>query len=104
MEANKVENKKSTTKLNIILLLAVVALMIGALMINTTGEFGGSDGQAEDVITEIDPDYTPWFEAILEPKSGEIESLLFTLQGSLGVGIITYILGYYKGKKKNAAD
>lgn len=101
MEASK---KKSTMKLNIVLLLAVVVLMVGALMINTTGEFGGSDGQAEDVISEINPDYTPWFDSILEPKSGEIESLLFTLQGSLGVGIITYILGYYKGKKKNAAD
>lgn len=95
---------KSKTSLNIILLVAVAILMIGALLINKNGEFGGSDGEAESVITEIDPDYTPWFDSLLEPKSGEIESLLFTLQGSLGVGIITYILGYYKGKKKNAVN
>lgn len=98
------EANNSKTKLNIILLLAVVALMVGALLINQQGEYGGSDGEAEAVITEIDPEYSPWFESILEPKSGEIESLLFTLQGSLGVGIITYILGYYKGKKKIVAD
>lgn len=97
------ENKKSKTTLNIVLLLAVAALMIGALLINTTGEYGGSDGEAEEMITELNPDYTPWFSSIIEPKSGEIESLLFTLQGSIGVGIITYIVGYYKGKK-NAAD
>lgn len=98
------KENKSKTKLNIILLLAVAGLMIGALLINQTGEYGGSDGQAEEVITELAPDYTPWFESILEPKSGEIESLLFTLQGSLGVGIITYILGYCKGRKKIASD
>lgn len=98
------EKNKSKTSLNIILLLGVVVLMVGALLINQTGEFGGSDGEAETVITEINPNYKPWFDSLLEPKSGEIESLLFTLQGSLGVGIITYILGYYKGKKKNAVN
>lgn len=98
------EASKSKTKINLILLLAVATLMVGALLINQQGEYGGSDGEAEAMIAEINPDYTPWFESILEPKSGEIESLLFTLQGSLGVGIITYILGYYKGKKKSAAD
>lgn len=94
--------KQSKTKLNILLLLIVAALMVGALLINKTGEYGGSDGVAEEQITKIDPSYEPWFSPLLEPKSGEIESLLFTLQGSLGVGIITYILGYYKGKKKVA--
>ncbi len=98
------EASKSKTKVNLILLLAVAALMVGALLINQQGEYGGSDGEAEEMIAAINPDYTPWFESILEPKSGEIESLLFTLQGSLGVGIITYILGYYKGKKKSVAD
>ncbi|MFR3683852.1 MAG: energy-coupling factor ABC transporter substrate-binding protein [Enterococcus sp.] len=98
------EKNKSKTSINIILLLAVVALMVGALLINQNGEYGGSDGEAENVIAEINPDYKPWFNSLLEPKSGEIESLLFTLQGSLGVGIITYILGYYKGKNKNAVN
>lgn len=98
------EKNKSKMSLNIILLLAVATLMVGALLINQNGEYGGSDGEAETVITEINPDYEPWFDSLLEPKSGEIESLLFTLQGSLGVGIITYILGYYKGKNKNAVN
>lgn len=54
------EKNKSKTSLNIILLVAVAVLMIGALLINKNGEFGGSDGEAESVITEIDPNYTPW--------------------------------------------
>ncbi len=35
----------------------------------------------------------PWFQPLYEPASGEIESLLFTLQGSLGAAVIFYILG-----------
>ena len=51
------EKNKSKTGINIILLLAVVALMVGALLINQHGEYGGSDGEAENVIAEINPDY-----------------------------------------------
>ncbi len=42
----------------------------------------------------VAPDYQPWFQPLYEPASGEIESLLFTLQGSLGAAVIFYILGY----------
>lgn len=42
----------------------------------------------------------PWFQPLYEPASGEIESLLFTLQGSLGAAVIFYILGYCKGKQR----
>ena len=92
----------SKAKTNILLLIGVVVLMFGTLMLNPSGEYGGSDDQSTDAITEIKPDYKPWFDPILEPKSGEIESLLFTLQGSIGVGIIAYIIGYNRGQKKYA--
>lgn len=36
----------------------------------------------------VAPDYQPWFQPLYEPASGEIESLLFTLQGSLGAAVI----------------
>ncbi|WEG72731.1 energy-coupling factor ABC transporter substrate-binding protein [Vagococcus intermedius] len=87
-------------KKNLTLIAIVVILMISAFVFNSTGEYGGSDDAAETLITELRPDYEPWFEPIYEPKSGEIESLLFTLQGSIGVGIIAYAIGYYKGKGK----
>ncbi|BBM18621.1 hypothetical protein G15_2287 [Enterococcus avium] len=67
------EKNKSKTSLNIILLLVVVVLMIGALLINQKGEFGGSDGEAETVITEINPNYTPWFDSLLEPKAAKLK-------------------------------
>jgi len=48
----------------------------------------------------VAPHYQPWFQPLYEPASGEIESLLFTLQGSIGAAVIFYILGYMSGKKR----
>lgn len=87
---------KSSTKL--ILGLFLLALIIYPLVM-VEGEYGGADGEAEGVITQISPDYEPWFQPILEPKSGEIESLLFASQAALGAGVIFYYLGYNKGKR-----
>ncbi len=88
---------------NLLLLIGVVALMVIPLWTvqrpapGPDGEeveiFSGSDGQAMDIIGEIAPSYTPWFKPLLEPPSGEIESLLFTLQAALGAGFIGYWLG-----------
>lgn len=89
---------KSSVK--VILAIVLLALIIIPLVTIKDAEFGGADGEAEGVITQIDPSYEPWFEPILEPKSGEIESLLFASQAALGAGIIAYYLGYNKGKKK----
>lgn len=75
-------------KKTLILLAMVAALMILPFFINHGGEFGGSDGEAESQIRVVAPDYQPWFQPLYEPASGEIESLLFTLQGSLGAAVI----------------
>ena len=88
-------------KKTLILLAMVIALVILPFFINHGGEYGGSDDQAEGVITAVDPGYKPWFQPFYEPASGEIESLLFTLQGSLGAAVIFYILGYYKGRQRH---
>lgn len=55
--------------------------------------FKGADNQAKDLIGSIAPDYKPWFSSVMEPPSGEIESLLFALQAALGAGFIGYYLG-----------
>ncbi len=55
--------------------------------------FGGADNKAQAAIGEIAPAYQRWFEPLLEPASGQIESLLFALQAALGAGIIGYWLG-----------
>lgn len=81
-------------------LIALCIIIMGlSLAIGTAkgGEFGGADGQIEEVIGEVNPGYTPWFESVWTPPSGEIESLLFAVQAALGAGYI----GYYIGKKRN---
>lgn len=61
---------------NLILIVLVVLLAALPLWLLPDAEFGGADGQAEEAILELQPDYEPWFEPILEPASGEVESLL----------------------------
>ena len=92
--------KSSSTKLTVILLLIVVAIIIVPQITVKGAEFGGADGEAESVITEINPDYEPWFSSFYEPASGEIESLLFASQAALGAGIIGYYIGTTRTKKK----
>lgn len=92
------EKKQNSSPNNLVIIVLVIFLAILPLFLNKGAEFGGADGQAEELITEINPEYTPWFSSIWEPPSGEIESLLFALQAALGAGLIGYYLGYGKGK------
>ena len=77
------------------LILVVLAVLLAAipLWLLPNAEFGGADDQAEEAIQEINPDYKPWFEPILEPASGEVESLLFALQAAIGAGVVGFALG-----------
>lgn len=94
-QANK---EKNSNKMNLIMLILAVALIVTPLILKPGAEYGGADGQAEEAITEINPEYEPWFASIYEPPSGEIESLLFSVQSALGAGIIGYYLGSRKRK------
>ena len=79
------------------LIIVMVALFVTPLVIFPSAKYGGSDSIAEDLITERG--YEPWFVPIWEPPSSEIETLLFSLQASIGAIIIGYFVGYEKGKR-----
>jgi cobalt/nickel transport protein len=95
---------------NLILFLAVVLLAVVPLWLvqkpapDADGKpveiFAGADNKAKDLISEIAPNYRPWFNPILEPASGEIASLLFALQAALGAGFIGYYLGVSVTREK----
>ncbi|MBD2315086.1 energy-coupling factor ABC transporter substrate-binding protein [Desertifilum sp. FACHB-1129] len=93
-------SQKSQGWNNGLLVVAVVVLAIAPLFLVRDAEFGGADGEAEAAIQEIDPNYQPWFSPLVEPASGEIESLLFALQAGLGTGVIGYVIGLYRGKRE----
>ncbi|XCH79175.1 MAG: energy-coupling factor ABC transporter substrate-binding protein [Candidatus Dehalobacter alkaniphilus] len=98
--SNDKQGNKNRTVTNLILIVIVILLAVIPLVVAKNAEFGGADGQAEAAITEINPNYNPWFSSIFEPPSGEIESLLFALQAAFGSGILFYGLGYLRGRSK----
>jgi cobalt/nickel transport protein len=91
-------------RINTLLLLAVAALAVLPLVLGLGDHkeepFTGADGEAEAAITELEPDYEPWFTPLYEPPSGEIESALFSLQAALGAGVLAYYFGLRKGRRQ----
>lgn len=83
-------------------LVAAVILLAIAPLIFVRGEYGGADGEAQEAIAEIQPNYQPWFNPVLELPSGEVESLLFVSQGAIAAGTLGYIIGLYKGRTEKA--
>ena len=91
-------------KINALLLLVVAALAVLPLALGLGDHkeepFTGADTEAETAITEIEPDYEPWFSPLYEPPSGEIESALFALQAALGAGVLAYYFGVRRGRRQ----
>jgi cobalt/nickel transport protein len=94
------KTKGTGLTVNLLMILIVILLAIIPLFVAKNAEFGGADGKAEEAITEIAADYEPWFSPLMEPKSGEIESLMFALQAAIGAGIVGYGIGYLRARKK----
>jgi cobalt/nickel transport protein len=88
-------NSKSN---NWLLLLAVVVLAVAPVVFIKGAKFSGSDDQAKSKIQELQPGYKPWFNSLIELPSGEVESLLFSVQAATGAGVIGYVIGLYKGR------
>ena len=95
------------------ILLAIVALFAVAMVLGTrqsTGDgetFIGTDSAATTHIEENHAGYTPWFQTIFEPSSGEVESGLFALQAALGAGALGFVLGTMRERRRqrrSAAD
>ena len=92
-------SKKQVTTI-LVLVLVCAAILIFPLMTIRDSEFGGADGAAEELIAQVDPDYEPWAESIVELPGGETESLLFCLQTALGAVVIGFGFGYLVARKK----
>lgn len=87
-------------KLVWLLLALAVIIIITPLLLIKDSEFGGADGMAEEVITEINPSYEPWFESILVPPGGETESLLFCIQAGAGAAVLGFGFGFLIARNK----
>lgn len=87
-------------KNSILILIAVFVMLLSFYFGSKVGDLGGADDKAGQVITQVAPEYKPYFKNIFEP-SQETESLLFALQAAGGAFIIGYILGRKKNDKGN---
>ncbi|MBF0360345.1 MAG: energy-coupling factor ABC transporter substrate-binding protein [Oligoflexia bacterium] len=89
----------------LILLFVFILLVLPFFLVKKTtlseGEelFLGTDDKAKSLIKELSPNYKPWFTSVFEPPSGEISSLLFSLQAAIGAGFIGYYFGFSRGRK-----
>lgn len=90
---------KPRKKLIAVLLALCVVIAVLPLLLIDNSEFGGADGQATALISEIKPDYQPWAANLIELPGPETESLLFALQAALGASVLGFGFGYLVGRK-----
>jgi len=95
---------KDQGKKNIYLALLILLIAVVPILMNNGAEFGGADGEAEEAVLEMNPGYEPWAAPLWEPPSGEIESLLFSVQVAMGAGAMGYVLGIMRERKKLASN
>lgn len=99
---------RSTLLMSVALLVLAAAITVGSLFYgyarDAEAEFGGADGQAEEVITEIDEDYEPWFSPFVGELPGEVESGLFALQAGLGGIVLGGAVGWYAGRNRGRKE
>jgi cobalt/nickel transport protein len=78
-----------------VLLILVGGGIIFSPLLRPPGPSEGTDQQATQTIQTLAPQYQPWFAAPFTP-SGELEGLLFLLQGIVAAGGVGYVLGRYQ--------
>lgn len=84
--------------INTWLLGGAVMLSMAPVLIHQGKEFKATDSINITAIEEVKPGYKPWFEPVIKPSGGEVETFLFATQAAIGSGVVCYILGLYKGR------
>jgi cobalt/nickel transport protein len=84
--------------INILLLGAAVILSMAPVLMYQGKEFKATDSINITAIEAVKPGYKPWFEPIIKPSGGEVETFLFATQAAIGSGVACYVLGLYKGR------
>lgn len=85
---------------NWLLVSGAIALTAVPLFLARGSEFAGSDDKAKDAISNVQPNYKPWFAPLWEPPGSEVQSLLFALQAALGAGTLGFVVGLYRGRSE----
>jgi cobalt/nickel transport protein len=89
---------------NVGLLSVALVLSLAPVLIFQGKEFKATDSKNQTAIEEVQPGYKPWFEPVIKPSGGEVETFLFATQAAIGSGVTCYILGLYKGRNERQRD
>jgi cobalt/nickel transport protein len=84
--------------INAWLLGGAVILSMAPVLMYQGKEFKATDSINITAIEQVKPGYKPWFEPVIKPSGGEVETFLFATQAAIGSGVVCYILGLYKGR------
>ena len=84
--------------INTWLLGGAVILSMAPVLIYQGKVFKATDSINITAIEQVKPGYKPWFEPVIKPSGGEVETFLFATQAAIGSGVVCYILGLYKGR------
>lgn len=85
----------------LIVLAVVVLVAVPLIFIGSDTEFGGADGAAVAAIEADNPSFAPWAVPLFEPAA-ETASGLFALQAALGAGVLGYVLGVFRTRRRLA--
>jgi cobalt/nickel transport protein len=93
------------SSINFLLLAGAVVLSMAPVLIYQGKEFKATDSINVTAIEQVKPGYKPWFEPVIKPSGGEVETFLFATQAAIGSGVVCYVLGLYKGRtERRKAD
>ena len=86
-------------------IVGILILVAIPLVFIQDSEFGGSDGAGSAAVERIAPEYdSEWATNWWQPPGGETESALFAIQAAIGGGLIGYVFGFLRGRKKGRAE
>jgi cobalt/nickel transport protein len=90
--------------LNIGIIICGLLIVLLQILISThfSGHIG-TDDKSIDIIKEIAPGYKPWIGNIWEHSNNRIETVLFAIQASLGLGIIIFYILKQRNKIKSSS-
>jgi cobalamin biosynthesis protein CbiM/cobalt ECF transporter T component CbiQ len=71
--------------------LFVTGIVLGAIFLNPSGEFIGTDDKGGQIIDQITGGYTPWAQSLWSPTEAQV-TLLLIFQALLGLLLIFYAL------------
>ena len=100
--------KKNNFVLVIVLLMVAAAIYFLPPLFLPDAEWDGSDDRGSEMVGEIlGEEYEPWFEPVIETMLGDelsetAETLLFVVQGTIGVVVLAFGFVYLHKRRKAA--